>query len=100
MHVYFTEWEDFDISRDGSGLVWTEELQYGDWTGGPYGDGTRTSVMEIKVPEVCNKPPSSSLSYMYMYMYMYVYTCMCMCIERNVSWLCYGCGSIHMYSYW
>ena len=50
--MYLTEWEDFNVSRDHNSLVWNEDLQYGDWTGGPNRDGSRVSSMNVTVPEV------------------------------------------------
>lgn len=52
--MYLTEWEEFNVSRDHDGLVWNEDLVYGDWNGGPNGDGSFISSMNISVPEVCN----------------------------------------------
>ena len=50
--VYLSEQEDFDASRDHANLVWSEDLVYGDWTGGPHGDGSRSSAVDVSVPEV------------------------------------------------
>lgn len=50
--MYLTEWEDLIVSRDHDSLVWNEGLVYGDWTGGPHRDGSRTASMDIGVPEV------------------------------------------------
>ena len=52
LFVYLTEWEEFDVSRDHDSLVWNEDMVYGDWTGGPYRDGTLSLSMDISVPEV------------------------------------------------
>ena len=52
LNVYLTEWEDFHVTRDHANIVWNEDLVYGDWTGGPQGDGTRMSTMDVAVPEV------------------------------------------------
>ena len=50
--MYLTVWEDFNASRDSDSQIWNEDLVYGDWSGGPYGDGSRTTALDISVPEV------------------------------------------------
>ena len=50
--MYLTEWEDFNVSRDHSGLVWNEDIVYGDWNGGPSRDGSYILSMNTSVPEV------------------------------------------------
>jgi hypothetical protein len=51
LSVYLTEWEDFNVSRDHEGLVWNEDLVYGDSTSGPVQDGSRSVSMDVSVPE-------------------------------------------------
>ena len=52
--MYLTEWEEFEFERDhtATGLIWNEELEYGNWEDGPYGDGTRKKTLDLPIPEV------------------------------------------------
>lgn len=51
LYVYLTEEEEFDFQEGHNTLVWNEELEYGNWNSGPYGDGTRQKTLSVAVPE-------------------------------------------------
>ncbi|XP_045106786.1 cleft lip and palate transmembrane protein 1 homolog [Portunus trituberculatus] len=52
LYVYKSESEMFGDFNDDSALVWKKEnLVYGDWTGGPNGDGTFTHSMTFTASE-------------------------------------------------
>jgi hypothetical protein len=56
MYVYISDKENFENFSDKSALFWMEEeLQYGDWLGGPNRDGTYEKSGLIEVPEVREK---------------------------------------------
>ena len=55
--MYLTEWEELDVIRDQSALVWNEDFVYGDWNGGSNGDGSYISSLNISVPQVCIRLP-------------------------------------------
>lgn len=51
--MYLSDKETFENFSDKSSLFWLEEeLQYGDWNGGPNGDGSYEKSGLIDVPEV------------------------------------------------
>ena len=50
MKVFFTESEDFDFTSSMEYLVWEEAVQYGNWTDGPFGDGSRKKELTVSVP--------------------------------------------------
>jgi hypothetical protein len=53
MYVYVSDKEIFENFTDKNALFWLEEeLQYGDWAGGPNGDGTYEKNGLIEVSEV------------------------------------------------
>ena len=49
--MYFTESEDFDFNSSAEYLVWEEAVQYGNWTDGPFGDGSRKKELTVPVPQ-------------------------------------------------
>ena len=54
--MYLTEWENFDVFRDQTSLVWNEDMIYGDSNGGSNGDGSFISSTNVTVPEVSLLP--------------------------------------------
>jgi len=53
MYIYISEQEKFNNFSDKSALFWfEEELQYGDWSGGPNGDGMYEKSGQIEISEV------------------------------------------------
>jgi hypothetical protein len=50
LKVYFTESEDFDFNSSTEFLIWEEGIQYGNWTDGPLGDGSREKELSASVP--------------------------------------------------
>ena len=77
--MYLTEWEDFNVSRDHEGLVWNEDLVYGDWMSGPVQDGSRSVSIDVSVPEV--------------------YTCMCL-LNIGVAVIMPGLQSVQQNGTW
>lgn len=52
MYVFLSEDEMFTNFDDPDALIWTKKgLVYGDWTGGPDGDGTHNFYMKIQTSE-------------------------------------------------
>ncbi|XP_045624717.1 putative lipid scramblase CLPTM1 [Procambarus clarkii] len=52
LHVYMCESEHFTTFSDLKALIWLkEDIVYGDWTGGPYGDGTYTHTINFPASE-------------------------------------------------
>ena len=49
--MYITESEDFDFNLSAEYLIWEEEVQYGNWTDGPLGDGSRQKELSVSVPQ-------------------------------------------------
>lgn len=49
--MFFTEAEDFDFNSSTEYLVWEESVRYGDWTDGPFSDGSRKKEMTVSVPQ-------------------------------------------------
>jgi len=53
MYVFVSEKEHFHEFSNKSALFWLEEeLQYGDWLGGPSGDGSFSMSGQIEISEV------------------------------------------------
>jgi len=53
MYVFVSEKEHFSDFSSKSALFWLEEeLQYGDWLGGPSGDGSFSRSGPIEISEV------------------------------------------------
>ena len=52
--MYISESETFNDFDNPNALFWLEEeLIYGDWTGGPNGDGSYIKSGQIPISEVC-----------------------------------------------
>eukprot|EP00731_Ephydatia_muelleri_P027384 Em0019g257a len=52
LHVFLTEFPEFEVQRDRSSVVWSEEgLRYGNWNDGPQKDGSRYKTLDVSVPE-------------------------------------------------
>jgi len=52
MYIYVTETEMFQEYNDANALFWmVEELEYGDWTGGIFGDGIFTRSGQLTISE-------------------------------------------------
>lgn len=52
LYVFLTEFPEFEIQRDRSSLVWSEEgLRYGSWNDGPQKDGSWLKTLAVPVPE-------------------------------------------------
>ena len=49
--MYLTENEDFDFKVDIDNILWKEKLVYGNWYDGPNGDGTRSKLIRVEVPD-------------------------------------------------
>jgi len=53
MYVFLSEKEHFNEFSSKTALFWLEEeLQYGDWLGGPSGDGSFSKNGQIEISEV------------------------------------------------
>jgi len=53
MYVFISEKDSFNEFSKKSALFWLEEeLQYGDWLGGPSGDGSFSKSGQIEISEV------------------------------------------------
>ena len=53
MYVFISEKQHFSEFSSKSALFWfEEELQYGDWVGGPSGDGSFSKSGQIEISEV------------------------------------------------
>lgn len=53
MYVYLSEDEVFSPKSNRNTLIWQKDgLIYGDWTGGPNGDGTYDFEIHFDTPEV------------------------------------------------
>ena len=53
MYIFISEEEYFTSFKDPSKLFWLEEeIVYGDWTGGIFGDGSYVKKGEIPVSKV------------------------------------------------
>ena len=53
MYIYVSDEQVFDNFSDHSSLFWrAEQIEYGDWTSGPNGDGTYEMSGAIAVSEV------------------------------------------------
>jgi len=51
--VFISEKEHFSDFSNSSSLFWLEEdIQYGDWLGGPSGDGSYSKSGQIEISEV------------------------------------------------
>jgi len=52
MYIFLSEKEHFNDFSNKTALFWVEEeLQYGDWLGGPSGDGSFSKSGQIAVSE-------------------------------------------------
>lgn len=51
LYVFLTEDEEFDFVQDQQFLVWNEELKYGSWDDGEFGDGNRITTLDVQVPD-------------------------------------------------
>ena len=53
MYVFLSENAHFTDFSKKSALFWfEEELQYGDWLGGPFGDGSFSKSGQIEISDV------------------------------------------------